>query len=53
MVAREFVCMCESGILKCCLLSKSKIEPFLENTNRGHQDLILGELLLEPEVPVV
>lgn len=51
------MCMCECGvyvfdpqILASFLISY--ILPLLENTNRGHQHLILGELLLEAEVLV-
>lgn len=49
--------MCEYGLYVCDpqILASSldlQILPLLENTNRGHQDLILGELLLEAEVLV-
>lgn len=38
---------------KLLFLSKSpKFYHYWKNTNRGHQDLILGELLLEAEVLV-
>lgn len=40
------LCVSYRGLLP---FQSSKILPLLENTNRGHQDLILGELFLEAE----